>query len=67
MAVMVPLEVKVADVEPVRTVLRAVAVAAAEFARLSDEEMAALPEAARAGIEGLLAAAQDFAESPGRV
>ena len=67
MAVMVPLEVKIADMEPVRTVLHAVAVAAAEFVKLSDEEMAALPEAARAGIDGLLAAAQDFQSRTGRV
>jgi hypothetical protein len=60
LAAMATVEVKVADVEPVSSLLDAMAKAVAEFVKISDEEKAALPEAARSGIGVLLGAAQDF-------
>jgi hypothetical protein len=64
MAGMATAEIKVADAEPVRALLDAMAQAVAEFVKLGSEETVTLPEPARTGISVLLAAAGDF--TPGR-
>ena len=51
---------KIADMEPVKAVLDATAAAVAEFVKISDEEKAALPEAARTGIDVLITGCRDF-------
>lgn len=57
---MAEVTVKVMDMEPVQKALSAMAAAVAEFAKISDEEMWALPLAARLGIGILMDAAQEF-------
>jgi hypothetical protein len=51
----VAVEVKIADSEQFQALMRSLVSAAESFATLSDEERAALPEAARNGIDTLIA------------
>ena|SRR5579872_846627 len=53
MAKAVPIAVKIADYEPVRAVIAGTAEAVRLFGQLSEEELAALPDAARDGIAAL--------------
>jgi hypothetical protein len=54
----VAVEVKIADSEQFQALMRSLRSAAESFATLSDEERAALPGAARDGIDTLIAAAR---------
>jgi len=61
----VAVEVQIADSEQFQALMRSLVSAAESFATLSDEERAALPRAARAGIDILIAAAQPGGGSDG--
>lgn len=59
-------EIKLADSEPVQSLLSNVAASVSLLAGLSDEERAALPERVRAGIDALFSAAEGLDCQPPR-